>query len=51
VSTIDILSLTSLTPNCSKKMVGNKERAKQWYARAAELGHPDASARLKLLGN
>jgi len=32
-------------------MVGNKERAKQWYARAAELGHPDAGARLKLLGN
>jgi hypothetical protein len=32
-------------------MVGNKERAKHWYARANDLGHPDASARLKLLGN
>jgi len=32
-------------------MVGNKERAKQWYLRAAELGHPEAKARLSALGN
>ena len=32
-------------------MVGNKERAKHWYARAYELGHPEASGRLKLLAN
>ena len=32
-------------------MVGNKERAKHWYARANDLGHPEASARLRLLGN
>jgi hypothetical protein len=32
-------------------MVGNKERAKHWYARANDLGHPDAGSRLKLLGN
>jgi hypothetical protein len=32
-------------------MVGNKERARQWYARADELGHPDAKNRLRLLGN
>ena len=32
-------------------MVGNKERAKQWYLRAGELGHPDAKARLMALGN
>jgi hypothetical protein len=30
-------------------MVGNKERARQWYQRADELGHPDAKARLKAL--
>jgi hypothetical protein len=32
-------------------MVGNKERAKQWYMRASELGQPDAKARLTALGN
>jgi hypothetical protein len=32
-------------------MVGNKERARQWYSRAAELGHPEAKARLMALGN
>jgi hypothetical protein len=32
-------------------MVGNKERARQWYARADQLGHPEAKARLKALGN
>lgn len=32
-------------------MVGNKDRAKHWYARANDLGHPEASARLRLLGN
>jgi hypothetical protein len=32
-------------------MKGNKERARQWYSRAAELGHPDAKARLMALGN
>jgi hypothetical protein len=32
-------------------MVGNKERAKQWYQRASELGQPDAKARLLALGN
>ena len=32
-------------------MVGNKERARQWYSRAAELGHPEAKARLLALGN
>jgi len=32
-------------------MVGNKERAKQWYTRASELGQPDARARLLALGN
>jgi TPR repeat protein len=30
-------------------MVGNKERARQWYQRAGELGHPDARARLRAL--
>jgi hypothetical protein len=30
-------------------MVGNKERARHWYRRADELGHPDAKARLKAL--
>jgi TPR repeat protein len=32
-------------------MVGNKERAKQWYSRASELGNPDAKNRLKMLAN
>jgi hypothetical protein len=32
-------------------MVGNRERARQWYARANDLGHPEASARLRQLGN
>jgi hypothetical protein len=32
-------------------MVGNKERAKQWYARASELGYAEAKARLISLGN
>ena len=32
-------------------MVGNKERAKFWYSRASDLGHPDARNRLRLLGN
>lgn len=32
-------------------MVGNKERAKQWYQRASELGQADAKARLLALGN
>lgn len=32
-------------------MVGNKERARQWYTRANDLGHPEAGARLKLLTN
>jgi TPR repeat protein len=32
-------------------MVGNKERARQWYARASELGNPDAKAWLMALGN
>jgi hypothetical protein len=32
-------------------MVGNRERAKHWYARANDLGHPEAGARMKLLGN
>jgi hypothetical protein len=31
-------------------LVGNKERAKQWYQRASELGHPEAKARLVALG-
>jgi len=31
-------------------MVGNKERARQWYLRAAELGVPEAKARLVALG-
>jgi hypothetical protein len=31
-------------------MVGNRERAKQWYLRAKELGHPEANARLDQLG-
>ncbi len=32
-------------------MVGNRERARQWYARASELGQPEAKARLTALGN
>lgn len=32
-------------------MVGNKDRARQWYLRADRLGHPDAKARLETLGN
>jgi len=31
-------------------LVGNKERAKQWYQRASELGHREAKARLSALG-
>jgi hypothetical protein len=30
-------------------MVGNKDRARQWYERADELGHPEAKARIKAL--
>jgi hypothetical protein len=30
--------------------MGNKERARQWYMRASELGHPEAKARLAALG-
>jgi hypothetical protein len=30
-------------------MVGNKERARQWYQRADELGHPEAKARIGTL--
>jgi hypothetical protein len=30
-------------------MVGNKERARQWYQRADQLGHPEAKERLKAL--
>jgi hypothetical protein len=29
--------------------VGNKERARQWYQRAADLGHPDANDRIRAL--
>jgi TPR repeat protein len=29
--------------------VGNKERARRWYQRAAELGHPEAKARIGAL--
>jgi hypothetical protein len=32
-------------------MVGNRDRARQWYARASELGHPEAKVRLLALGN
>jgi hypothetical protein len=32
-------------------MVGNKERARHWYTRANDLGHPEAGARLRVLGN
>jgi TPR repeat protein len=31
-------------------LVGNKERARQWYLRASELGHREAKARLTILG-
>ena len=30
-------------------MVGNKERARHWYQRADQLGHPEAKDRLKAL--
>jgi hypothetical protein len=30
-------------------MVGNKERARHWYARADQLGHPEAKNRLRAL--
>ena len=32
-------------------MVGNKERARHWYQRADQLGHPEAKDRLKALRN
>ena len=32
-------------------MVGSKERARHWYARANDLGHPEANGRMQLLGN
>jgi hypothetical protein len=32
-------------------MVGNKERARQWYGRAEQLGHADAKDRLRALGD
>lgn len=31
-------------------MVGNTERARQWYTRADQLGHPDAKEWMKALG-
>jgi hypothetical protein len=31
-------------------MVGNKERARLWYRRADQLGHPEAKERIRLLG-
>jgi hypothetical protein len=31
-------------------LVGNKERARQWYLRASELGNPEAKDRLAALG-
>ena len=31
-------------------MVGNKERARHWYARADQLGHPSAKDRVRSLG-
>jgi hypothetical protein len=31
-------------------LVGNKERARQWYLRASQLGHPEAKDRLTALG-
>jgi hypothetical protein len=32
-------------------MVGNKERARRWYMRADQLGHPEAKARVRMLGD
>jgi hypothetical protein len=32
-------------------MVGNKERARHWYGRADQLGHPEAKNRLRSLGD
>jgi hypothetical protein len=32
-------------------MVGNKERARRWYMRADQLGHPEAKTRIKMLGD
>jgi TPR repeat protein len=31
-------------------LAGNKERARQWYLRASELGNAEAKARLTALG-
>ena len=31
-------------------MVGNKDRARQWYTRADQLGHAEAKSRLRALG-
>jgi len=31
-------------------LMGNKDRARQWYRRAGELGHHEAKARLAALG-
>jgi TPR repeat protein len=30
-------------------MVGNKDRARKWYQRAEELGHPEAKSRISAL--
>jgi hypothetical protein len=32
-------------------MVGNKERARHWYQRADQLGHPEGKARMRALKN
>jgi hypothetical protein len=32
-------------------MVGNKERARHWYRRADQLGHPEANERIRSLGD
>ena len=32
-------------------MVGNKERARLWYRRADQLGHPEAKERIRQLGD
>ena len=32
-------------------MVGNKDRARLWYQRADQLGHPEAKEWLKALGD
>jgi hypothetical protein len=32
-------------------MVGNKERARHWYRRAEQLGHPEANERMRSLGD